>query len=62
VSSFTKVESIFFLSFGGICYNFKNSKIKRWEGEGLVTKILLTKKKKKKKKKKEISTLPKIHD
>ena len=37
--------------FWGICYNFKNSKIKRWEGEGLVKKILLTRMKKKKKKK-----------
>ena len=40
-------SSSFFFFFWGICYNFKNSKIKRWEGEGLVTKILLTRMKKK---------------
>ena len=42
-------SSSFFFFFGN-CYNFKNSKIKRWEGEGLVKKILLTRMKKKKKK------------
>ena len=40
-------SSFFFFFVWRICYNFKNSKIKRWEGEGLVTKILLTRMKKK---------------